>query len=323
MQRGTKRALVGSLIGVAALALLIGGAVIALAVMNANRNPATHVEQYLALIADGKAAAANAMVDPGLSAEQAALLTDEVLGSAAEGIVVVSVETLRRDGDGAQVEATLELDGARYTHTFALEHGPKEWLMLDTWQLRDPFVVETSIVAYDAYGVHSALVGEVTVDLERDMDSSIAKFFLYPGVYVVSGPSSRYLDVSREAVYALSPNDPVQVSIWAEPSAALESEILRQSVQAAQSCVTVPSNMNSECPSIVQHTGLSMMAVTEVVTQLDYLSATEFETGFMTISVRDASARPTASPRTDRVFIRGSIEWDAEGNPHIVEYTFI
>jgi hypothetical protein len=322
MKRSTKRALIGSLVGAGVLALLIGGAAIALSIMNQSRDPAAKVGEYLALIADGKAEAANAMVDPGLSKRDSGLLTDEALAAATERIEVLSVETTRRDGDGARVVAELELEGERFEHVFSVQHGPKEWLLLDTWVLDDPLVVRATIESYS--GIDTVLVGGQPVQLANDVDDSFsAEIHVYPGVYLVEGPQSRFLDASRGVLTALGPDESAPwVEVWAEPNEEFEAEILAQSMAAAQACVTVPSNMNAECPGIVQSTSLSTMTITVPAMQLDYLSMTEFETGWMTIGVRSTSASPGSSLRTERVYIRGFVEWDEDGNPSIVDYEF-
>lgn len=323
MKRSTKRALIGSLVGAGVLALLIGGAAIALSIMNESRDPAAKVEEYLALIADGKAEAANAMVDPGLSKRDSVLLTDEVLAAATERIEVLGVETTRRGGDGARVVAELKLDGERFEHVFSVQSGPKEWLLLDTWVLDDPLVVRATIESYS--GNDTALVGGQPVQLASDdEDAFFAEIHVYPGVYTVEGPQSRFLDASQEVLTALSPDEGAPwVEVGAEPNEEFEAEILAQAMAAAQACVTVPSNMNAECPSIVQSTTLSTMTITEPATELDYLSMTEFETGWMTIGVRSTSASASSSLRTEDVYIRGSVEWDEEGNPRIVDYEFL
>lgn len=320
MSRGAKGALIGTLVGVGVLALLIGGGAIALSIMNQSRDPAVQVEQYLALIADGKAEAANAMVDPGLSKGESALLTDEVLASADERIEVLGIETTRRGGGSARVVAELRLDGERFEHTFSVEQGPKEWLFLDTWELRDPLVVEMSIHAYDdGSGVSTAFIGEQAVELALDMDTYMSRVHLYPGLYVVSGPESRYLDASRETVAVMSPDDEPWVEVWAEPNADFEDEIMSQAEEAAQRCVTVPNNMAAECPFWVRRTDLTQMTVAEKPTGFDSLSLDYFDTGKWYFG---RAIGGSSSISEDWYWLQGSIEWDEQGNPRIFDWDF-
>lgn len=319
MSRGAKRGLIGGLVGAGVLVLLIVGGAIALSLMNQARDPARLVEQYLALIADGRAEAANEMVDPGLSRQESALLTDEVLAAAEERIEVVAVETLGRSGRGAEVSAVLRLDGVRFEQTFSVEPGPKEWLLLDTWVLEDSLAAPVTIESYDSQ-LRSAFVGGQEVELEGVDGFAERTVYLYPGVYRISAPESRYLDASTEAVTVPVPggrDDPIE--IWAEPNRAFEDEIMRQAEEAAQHCITVPNNMAPECPFWLRRTDLTQMTVAEKPMSFDSLSLDYFDTARWYFGRTIDGDSLLAE---DWYWLQGSIEWDEQGEPHIADWDF-
>lgn len=319
MSRGAKRGLIGGLVGAGVLVLLIVGGAIALSLMNQARDPARLVEQYLALIADGRAEAANEMVDPGLSRQESALLTDEVLAAAEERIEVIAVETVGRSGRGAEVSAVLRLDGVRFEQTFSVEPGPKEWLLLDTWVLEDSLAAPVTIESYDSQ-LRSAFVGEQEVELEGVDGFAERTVYLYPGVYRISAPESRYLDASTEAVTVPVPggrDDPIE--IWAEQNRAFEDEIMRQAEEAAQHCITVPNNMAPECPFWLRRTDLTQMTVAEKPMSFDSLSLDYFDTARWYFGRTIDGDSLLAE---DWYWLQGSIEWDEQGEPHIADWDF-
>jgi len=319
MSRGAKRGLVGGLVGAGVLVLLIIGGAIALSLMNQARDPARLVEQYLALIADGRAEAANELVDPRLDREGSALLTDEVLGAAEERIEVIEVETVDRSGRGAEVSAVLRLDGVRFEQTFSVEPGPKEWLLLDTWVLEGSLAAPVTIESYDPQ-LRSAFVGEQEVELEGGADFGERTVYLYPGVYRISAPESRYLDASSESVTVPIPGGrDTPIEIWAEPNRAFEDEIMRQAEEAAQYCVTVPGNMAPECPFWLRRADLTQMTVEERPVGFDSLSMDYFDTDkwYFGRTISGGS-----SIDEDWYWLQGSIEWDEQGEPHITDWDF-
>ena len=81
--------LIGMLVGV--LVVLVIAGVVAIKVANSSRTPEAQVRQYLDHLADGKASAATAMVDPGLPNDQRGFLSDEVMASSSARIEVEDV----------------------------------------------------------------------------------------------------------------------------------------------------------------------------------------------------------------------------------------
>ena len=91
-RRRIKRIVVGA---VALVAVVIVGT-IALTVANWASTPEATVRQYLDLLADGKASAATAMVDPGLPDDQRGFLSDKVMASAANASPIGSASVRGR-----------------------------------------------------------------------------------------------------------------------------------------------------------------------------------------------------------------------------------
>jgi len=81
MSDKSRRRIKRIVVGVVSLVVLGVVATVALAIANWTRTPEAQVRQYLDLLADGKASAATAMVDPGLPNDQRGFLSDEVMAS--------------------------------------------------------------------------------------------------------------------------------------------------------------------------------------------------------------------------------------------------
>ena len=116
MSDKSRRRIKRIVVGVAALVVLGVVAAVALAIANWTRTPEAQVRHYLDLLADGKASAATAMVDPGLPNDQRGFLSDEVMASSSARIEVedVTVDDAERSKERV-VTATMRLDGERFT----------------------------------------------------------------------------------------------------------------------------------------------------------------------------------------------------------------
>ena len=76
------------IVGVMALIVLVVVGTVALTIANWTSTPEAQVRKYLDLLADGKASAATAMVDPGLPNDQRVFLSGRVMASASARIEV-------------------------------------------------------------------------------------------------------------------------------------------------------------------------------------------------------------------------------------------
>ena len=138
MSTKSRRRMKGIVIGVVALVVLVVVGTVALAIVNWTRTPEAQVRQYLELLAEGKASAATAMVDPGLPNDQRGFLSDQVMASASARIEVEDVTV--DDAEHAKervVTATMRLDGERFTRSFRVSQAKKTFGLLKNWKIQD------------------------------------------------------------------------------------------------------------------------------------------------------------------------------------------
>lgn len=312
-----------------AVALLAGGAAVAASLINESRDPAAQVEEYLDQLASGKAAQAAKLVKPAVADDS--LLTDEVLGAAEERITVVSVETLDRAGESARVLARMSLAGEEFEHEFSVDHGPNELLVLETWELNEPLVVEATVALSGPAGVRTGpaavqVAGAEVVIADTMMGEDSGTVYVYPGVYEVSaGDLGGYLTSEGDQLVAGLPETSSAATVTAELNGAFEEQILEQAAAYADGCVlvggnaVVSSNMDEACPMITRNTRLSELKVAKYPKAMSSIDADSFRTREYEFEVRSSTAgaqfdRSTAS-------LSGSIVWK-DGQPSIVDADF-
>ena len=164
------------------VAIVVLGLVGAVSLMFANwtRTPEAQVRQYLDLLADGKASAATAMVDPGLPNDQRGFLSDDVMASASARLVVEDVVADSTSGNIRIVTATMQLDGDRFTHSFRVSSAKPTMGFLKNWKIEDALVTRVLVTGEK---VNRFSVGDVTSSLDGNKYSSGTSFVFYPGVY--------------------------------------------------------------------------------------------------------------------------------------------
>lgn len=327
--RRSKRRIITWSIVAAAVAVLAGGAAVAVTLINDSRDPAAQVEEYLDLLERGQAAQAAKLVDPAVADDT--LLTDEVLGAADERIEVVSVETVDRTGESARVQARMSLAGEEFEHEFTVDRGAKEWLVLETWELNEPLVVEATIWLKTPMnpGASSATVtvaGAEAVLAEKASSESVGTVFVYPAVYEVAGGDlGKFLTSEGESLVARQSGEMPEVTISAELNSAFEEEILAQAAAYADGCVrvggneVVTSNMDSACPSITRNTRLSELKVSKYPKALTDVGAKSFRTEEYEFEVRSSSADARLDHATSS--LSGEISWK-DGKPSVTDASF-
>lgn len=314
----SKRALVItlSIVGVIVVSSAIA---ITVAILNQARSPEAAVTRYVEFIADGKAEAANRLVDPGIANDERVLLTDEVLGESTSPIEIVDVRSNYRTDSRASVRVTLSIDGERYEDDLSVVSGPKEALVLDTWRVEDPLLSQVSVSSND---LDSVTVGSTDVALEDDgYGHHSRRLAAYPGVYEVSGASTDYVTASTESLRVVdkfSLGESVDVTLT--PSEAFEKEVLKQVQARVTACLTIPTNMEDGCPYAVRNDDLAEL---KVITQpdgfsvitLDSFAATE-----ATIAVRENPTSYNPEPKLEKstIDVTGKVSLDG-GKPKIEE----
>lgn len=319
MSPGIKRGIIVGLSIVGLVAVLAAGAAVTVSLLNQQRDPSQTVKHYLGLLSEGRADSATELVDPGVKNSDRVLLTDEVLGAAEVRLEVVGLETIERSDEYATVSATLSLDGERFERIFSLRAGPKEYSVLDTWELEQPLLVP---VVLSAEGAEALTVGQTEVALEpTEFEDGFSKaLYVYPGIYSVSGASTEYVEQSTEMLRA-TPEESSRgqsVTITATPSAQFETEVLQQVQARIQQCVEIPTNLDEVCPYITRDDDLAEMKVVTQPDGFEHLSLTEFVSLQGEIAVRSNPGLFDREPelRESPVQVSGGIVFK-NGKPRI------
>ncbi len=327
MSEKSRRRIKRIVVGVVALVLLGVVATVALAIANWTRTPEAQVRQYLDLLADGKASAATAMVDPGLPNDQRGFLSDEVMASSSARIEVedVTVDDAEHSKERV-VTATMRLDGERFTRSFRVSEAKKTFGLLKNWKIQDAMVSRVDVQADNV--THFSIGGEkMSVATLKEAPSS--SIVLYPGVYTFTPEETgEYIDAAPKtmSVKAATGYDSSYYGGTVELKGTYNDKMAAAALEAAaaltNSCATVPGNIDTACPSAVQSRTLALLQVKTMPTAM---KATTDEggvyTGEATFTIqgmeswekqRDVTSRVTATVKTDK---DGKLELDASGEP--------
>lgn len=309
-----RAAIIGS--GVLGIALLIGAAAATVAIFNAMRGPAAAVETYLDRLAAGDASGAAELVDPGVPNDERMLLSDEALASADHLIEVGDVRAFGAQDETASVEATLSIDGERFTHMFTVARGTPDFLVLDTWEVKNAL-----IVPFTARSQHSdeVFIGDLALPSSAQNGEPAGALWVYPGTYTVTGPESAYISSTPETVRVI-PGADASVIVEQSPTDLLADTVLAKVHERMTACVTVPTNLDEACPSVLRSADLASMTLVSQPDGLDQLTLTEFVSEQATIStLKNATTywTPTAQESTFR--LRGEIVFE-DGEP-VVSFT--
>lgn len=318
------------IVALCALVVVVIVGVVALAVLNGQRSPEARTRQYLQLLADGKAEAATAMVDPGIANEERVFMTDAVMQAASARIEITEVkesqESSKNKGDVRYVTATLSLDGQRFTHDFALTQGKKEFGVLDNWQITEAFMLKVEV---KAKGIPAVSIGDATKTLAKD-DNSIT---VYPGVYTVSAANTgEYVTAPPVTVSAADDFSSRTITFEATYSDALKAAALDAAVAKTKSCGSVENagNLDEDCPNSVRSKTLTVLNVKEVPTQIvgDKYRQGSFTAEYAVITKQEGSGLfKESAPRDQKYTVRlevrvdenNTIRMGADGKP---QFTF-
>lgn len=327
MSEKSRRRIKRIVVGVVALVVLGVVATVALAIANWTRTPEAQVRQYLDLLADGKASAATAMVDPGLPNDQRGFLSDEVMASSSARIEVedVTVDDAEHSKERV-VTATMRLDGERFTRSFRVSEAKKTFGLLKNWKIQDAMVSRVDVQADNV--THFSIGGEkMSVATLKEAPSS--SIVLYPGVYTFTPEETgEYIDAAPKTMTVKAPTgyDSSYYGGTVELKGTYNDKMAAAALEAAaaltNSCATVPGNIDTACPSAVQSRTLALLQVKTMPTAM---KATTDEggvyTGEATFTIqgmeswekqRDVTSRVTATVKTDK---DGKLELDASGEP--------
>lgn len=327
MSDKSRRRIKRIVVGVVALVVLGVVATVALAIANWTRTPEAKVRQYLDLLADGKASAATAMVDPGLPNDQRGFLSDEVMASSSARIEVEDVTADDAEHSKERVvTATMRLDGERFTRSFRVSAAKNTFGLLKNWKIQDAMV---SRVDVQADNVTAFSIGGEKLSIATLKEASSSSIVLYPGVYTFTPEEmGEYIDAAPKtiSVKAATGYDSSYYGGTVELTGTYNDKMAAAALEAAaaltNSCATVPGNIDTACPIAVQSRTLALLQVKTMPTAM---KATTDEggvyTGEATFTIqgmeswekqRDVTSRVTATVKTDK---DGKLELDASGKP--------
>ena len=327
MSDKSRRRIKRIVVGVVALVVLGVVATVALVIANWTRTPEAQVRQYLDLLADGKASAATAMVDPGLPNDQRGFLSDEVMASSSARIEVedVTVDDAEHSKERV-VTATMRLDGERFTRSFRVSAAKNTFGLLKNWKIQDAMV---SRVDVQADNVSAFSIGGEKLSIATLKEASSSSIVLYPGVYTFTPEETgEYIDAAPKtiSVKAATGYDSSYYGGTVELTGTYNDKMAAAALEAAaaltNSCATVPGNIDTACPVAVQSRTLALLQIKAMPT---VMKATEdgsgVYTGEATFTIqgmeswekqRDVTSRVTATVKTDK---DGKLELDASGKP--------
>ena len=320
-RRRIKRIVVGA---VALVAVVIVGT-IALTVANWASTPEAKVRQYLDLLADGKASAATAMVDPGLPDDQRGFLSDKVMASSSARIEVedVTAEDVEYSKDHL-VTATMRLDGERFTRSFRVTEAKKSFGLLKNWKIEDAMIARVAVQTSKV--THFSIGGE-KMSIATLKESSSAYIVLYPGVYTITPEETgEYIDAAPQtlSVKAVADFNGSYNGTTVELTGTYNDKLAAAALEAMgpliNSCATVSGRTDTACPGAISSRPLSFLELKTMPTTVSvadggvYVAEPTYTIqGTLAGSKRhDMTFRVTAKLKTDK---DGIPELDASGKP--------
>lgn len=326
-----KKQLIAVGIALVVVLFVIIGAVVALSIANATRSPEAAVRQYLTYIANGEASKATEMVDPGVTNDSRIFMTDDVLKSASERITIHDVKE-KDTQSGSQpvskrVEATISLEGQRFTRTFNLSPGKKEFGVLNTWNIENSLVSAISVRTVDLPGYSIGGVERTVKDIENSREEIGASQYIYPGVYSIEPMTTEYYTAESQTLKVL-PEETFQADlvVRGEPTEVVKEAALKAAVDYVNSCGSVEGNLNENCPYQVRNKNLARLEVTTLPSSVVKIDEYGFSTDEAVITIRRNPERFSPNPPDEEIkfYVTGSFESDDEGKPTFsLTYSFI
>ncbi len=298
MSRRAKRAIIGTAVSVGAIGVLLGGAAVALNVINANRGPEGVVQEYLAHLANGDAAAATAMVPVPPDLEY--IIDNDVF--AADGVqhIVVGEVTSEVQDDSGMVSAEITLGDAEYTVFIAVSAGESDYGLLRTWVIDNPLVHPAQVWAI---GSDEVTIAGSAQTLSPYFDGHNATFMMYPAIYPVTLESDSIYRSGDAQSLVVAPGRNGVVSLQASLTDDVKDEILAQVQDFVTACTEVPTNMDYDCPAKVKNKDLASLEVTTQVSDVAWIDEEllHFETDSATITILRNPTAAVPNPKPEEI----------------------
>jgi hypothetical protein len=179
----------------AGIVLLLIIAIVAVNAINTTQyGPEATVKNYLTAISQGKASAANKLVDPGVSKGAAALLSDDVLKESKELMKNPKITDVSTRGDSANVEVSYSIDGTVFDGALQLSKDGKQGVFFDKWKIDKPLLA--SVYVYTTEG-NLVSVNGVDVDFGKNYE-----LVAYPAAYEIGAPESSFFEAEAQTFVA-------------------------------------------------------------------------------------------------------------------------
>jgi hypothetical protein len=315
-------------VGISLVVLGIAAAVVWW-VLRTAQGPAEAVRDYAALIAEGDADGASALVDPvawadGREGVASVLVSDQVLASSLEPFSVLDIELGSGGTADVPVGSTVlvEVDYAVGDElgraALRVEREEDDPFGVSRWRVLDPLVVPI-VVESNLPAVGPATLGGEPIHLSGPSSAGAEQHIalVYPGEYQVIAPERTSFSAATEYVLALSDVEPsvddpsegaaippaARVQVSFDPTPELVDTVSEALDEHLASCLEEATAMPDDCPALLAYLGrtVSNLTITERP-QIDVLGA---------VGVDYVDGAPSRSPVGLRSTI-GVIEYTGE-----------
>lgn len=285
--------------------------------------PEEEVRQYLTYLAAGDAVGALEMVDPGIPNERRRFLTNDVMASAVARLEIESVRTPSRDNYDSRskkVEATLRVNGDRFTHTFFVDRKTKEQGDRSVWKIRDGLVVTVPV---SGTRVSEFSVGGVAASLGDD-PSAPTEYVFFPGVYALtpeglgSYVSAQPAQIVVEDGSHASSYETTSVTLDGQLNSDLRGEVLEAMREAVRQCATLGTNTMAVCPAELRASTVTELAVATLPATLS--SGTDegtYVAADAVVTVRDTARDADGPPRLLTIQAKAAVALTVGGVPQV------
>lgn len=313
-------------------ALLVAGLVVVVVVSGRNQDaPLVAVREYVEAIARGDAGAANAAVDPRAFSPgvDPALLTDAVLGSATERIVLDDVELdlgADLDSDVVAVRVTYTLAKRPSTIVLHARRAGTTAGVLDRWQVIDPLLVPVRVATNEA-ALRGGTLGPAPIPVTGPGRPE-QRFFVYPAVYELRGAESRYVRaelvevVANRPEYGEPPKDTdeqvVRAALTYRATPELVSVATTRMTEHLTACLATSPRVPPGCPfelyGRAEEGGANLRLVQQPVASVEYVHKGDPSNPFLALHARDGRVAYTerGRERTATFLVHGRVVVTAE-----------
>ena len=199
------------------------------------------------------------------------------------------------DSRSKKVEATLRVNGDRFTHTFFVDRKTKEQGDRSVWKIRDGLVVTVPV---SGKRVSEFSVGGVAASLGDD-PSAPTDYVFFPGVYALtpeglgSYVSAQPAQIVVEDGSHASSYETTSVTLDGQLNSDLRGEVLEAMREAVRQCATLGTNTMAVCPAELRASTVTELAVATLPATLS--SGTDegtYVAADAVVTVRDADGPP-------------------------------